>query len=79
MILCPQAHYSLVALSFFFFSVQEYWKYSRFLFFFEKDSPVKEIEDILSYFPVELLKTYVEKRHDAYKTQILPVPRNEKS
>lgn len=77
MILCPQAHYSLVALSF--FSFQEYWKYSGFLFFFKKASPVKEIEDILSYFPVELLKTYVEKRHDAYKTQILLVPRNEKS
>lgn len=36
------------------------------------------MEEILSDFPVELLKTHVEKRHDAYKTQVLHVPRNEK-
>lgn len=36
----------------------------------------KEMKGILSYFPAELLKIYAEKRHNAYKTQVLCIPTN---
>lgn len=34
------------------------------------------MKGILSYFPVELLKMRAEKRHNAYKTQVLCIPTN---
>lgn len=67
----PEAH-SLVALCFFSFSS----KNDGSIMDLKKK---KEMKGILSYFPVELLKMHAEKRHNAYKTQVLCIPTNKKS